>query len=100
MADTTFPPGEFIQDELEARGWSIRELARRIGGTPAEKDVTQVALEMLVHGPVEGVLIGEDMSAQLGRVFGNNPEFFVNLDKLWQPETYRAAAQPVGADDA
>ena len=30
-AAETFPPGEFLREELEARGWSQTELAEIIG---------------------------------------------------------------------
>ena len=29
-----FPPGEFIREEIEARGWSQVELAEILGGLP------------------------------------------------------------------
>ena len=29
-----FPPGEFIREELEARGWSLQDLAEILGRPP------------------------------------------------------------------
>ncbi len=99
MADaaTKYPPGEFIKDELDARGWDIPELARRMGGDTLLNHAT---VELLIYAPTKEVTLGADTSAALGRAFGVNPKFYLNLDRLWQPESHLNTAQPIGGDDA
>ena len=86
MAAETFPPGEFIREELEARGWTQDDLALRLEWENYE--VARLAVAFLVDAPVKGMIMGAPMSADLGRVFGVSPEFFLNLDRSWQPENY------------
>ncbi|MEQ9635834.1 MAG: HigA family addiction module antitoxin [Devosia marina] len=65
------PPGHFIREELEARGWSQRDLAY-ILGTPEQ------AVNMLLSGK-RG--ISPDMAKALAEAFGVPAEFFMNLQK-------------------
>ncbi len=66
-------PGEFIKDELEARGWSQRDLAYILG-------CPEQAIGMIVSGR-RG--ISADMAKALGHAFDVSPEFFANLQKLY-----------------
>jgi HTH-type transcriptional regulator/antitoxin HigA len=69
-----FPPGEFIGDELEARGWSQAELAD-ILGRPAR----------LVSELVAGKRgITPETARGLGAAFGTGPEFWMNLERDYQ----------------
>ena len=76
-----FPPGEFIADELEARGWTTRDLAERMGG---DADMNQLVVDMLVLVPVKGMLLGTATARQLAAAFGTPAEFWVALDRSWQ----------------
>ena len=77
-----FHPSEFIQDELDARGWSLDELAVRMGG---DFQVNRIALDFyMTIGPSErGLRIGKDTAAQLGGAFGTSAELWLNLERLW-----------------
>jgi HTH-type transcriptional regulator/antitoxin HigA len=57
----TWPPGEFIREELEARGWTARDLG-------IDPDM-----------PVD-----EDMAKRLGAAFGTSPEYWLNLQNRRQ----------------
>lgn len=65
-------PGYFIQEELDARGWSQRDLAYILG-------MDEPALNKLINGK-HG--ISPDMAKQLGTAFDVDPEFFANLQKM------------------
>lgn len=69
-----FPPGEFIADELEARGWSQIELAE-ILNRPAR----------LVSELVSGKrAITPETARGLGAAFGTGPQFWMNLERDYQ----------------
>jgi len=66
-------PGEFIREELEARGWSQRDLAF-ILNVP----------EQTVHQILTGKRgISAEMAKRLGKAFDVAPEFFVNLQSAY-----------------
>lgn len=69
-----FPPGDFIAEELEARGWSQIELAD-ILGRPAR----------LVSELIAGKrAITPETARGLGAAFGTGPEFWMNLERDYQ----------------
>ena len=77
-----FHPSEYIRDEMDARGWSQTELARRMGG---DLTMNLVALELYLGiGPDNpGIRLGLDTAAQLGLAFGVSAEYFLNLEQAW-----------------
>ena len=69
-----FPPGDFIRDELEARGWTQAELAR-IMGRPLQ----------LVNEIVNGrKRITAVTAKELGAALGTGPEFWMNLETSYE----------------
>jgi HTH-type transcriptional regulator/antitoxin HigA len=66
-------PGFFLREELEARGWSQRDLAWLLN-TPEQ------AVNMILSGK-RG--ISPEMAKALGDAFSVNPEFFVNLQRAY-----------------
>jgi len=66
---TIEPPGVFIKIELEARGWSQRDLAFILGQTEQQ-------LNPLLSGK-RGIT--PDMARLLGDAFDTSPQFFLNL---------------------
>lgn len=67
------PPGHFIREELDARGWSQRDLAF-ILGTPEQ------AVNMIISGK-RGV--SPEMAKALGDAFDVHSDFFANLQKAY-----------------
>jgi HTH-type transcriptional regulator/antitoxin HigA len=65
------PPGEIIKDEIEARGWSQRDLAYVLG-------MTEQQLNPILTGKRA---ITPDMARLLGDAFDVPAEFFANLQK-------------------
>ena len=67
------PPGKFIKFELEARGWSQRDLAFILGQTEQQ-------LNPLLSGKR---MITPDMARLLGDAFNVAPQFFANLQSAF-----------------
>ena len=66
-----FPPGEFINEELDARGWTQIELAEVLG-RPA-----RLVSELLAGKRA----ITPETAKGLGAAFGTGPEFWMNLER-------------------
>jgi len=80
----TFPPVEFLREEMEARGWTYHDVVAAMGGDT----VDACALDFMLNATQKGLLVGKAFSASLGRAFGVSDDFFLNLDRAWQPEEY------------
>ena len=70
----TFPPGEFLKEELEARNWNQTELAEIIG-RPV-KLVNELVLGKRAITP--------ETAVQLGEALGTSPELWMNLESQYQ----------------
>lgn len=69
-----FPPGEFIREELEERGWSQVELAEILGRTPR-----------LVSEIITGKrAITPDTAKAIGDAFGTSAQYWMNLESAYQ----------------
>lgn len=72
-----FPPGEFLREELEARGWTQTDLAE-ILGWPLQ------AVNAIINGKKE---ITPETAIALGAAFGTSAELWLNLEsayRLWK----------------
>jgi HTH-type transcriptional regulator/antitoxin HigA len=69
-----FSPGEFIREELEARGWSQAMLAR-ILGRPFQ------TVNQIINGKKA---ITAQTAKELGLALGTGPEVWMNLETAWQ----------------
>jgi antitoxin HigA-1 len=83
MAITAIHPGEHLAEELDALGMSAAELARQLK-VPTNR--------------VTGILNGQrsitgDTALRLGHFFGTSPEFWLNLQSLYD---LRLADQKAG----
>src|SRR6266704_33200 len=83
MARIAIPPGEHLAEELEALDMSAAELARQLA-VPTNR--------------VTGILNGQraitgDTALRLGHFFGTSPEFWLNLQSLYE---LRMAEQRAG----
>jgi HTH-type transcriptional regulator / antitoxin HigA len=77
----TFPPGEFVKDELEARGWTQSDLAEILGRPPR-----------LVSEIVNGKrTITPETARGLGAAFGTEPQLWLNLETAYQLSLSKAA---------
>ncbi len=69
-----FPPGDFIREELDARGWTQRDLAEII-------DRPLQAVNAIVNGKKE---ITPATAVALAAAFDTSPEFWLNLESAYQ----------------
>ena len=75
-----FPPGEFIRDELEARGWTQEDLAD-IMGRPSN------AVNRIINGTKA---ITPQTAKQLAAAFGTSAEVWMNLESAYRLALDRA----------
>jgi HTH-type transcriptional regulator / antitoxin HigA len=73
-------PGEFVREELEARGWSQRDLAYILG-------VPEQAINLITSGK-RG--LSPEMAKQLGTAFDVSADYFANLQKAYEMVNARA----------
>jgi HTH-type transcriptional regulator/antitoxin HigA len=69
-----FPPGEFIRDELEERGWTQADLAK-ITGRPLP------TINLIINGKTS---ITPETAIELSNAFGTSPQFWLNLETAYQ----------------
>lgn len=85
-----FHPSIFIKDELEARHWSIGDLAKAMEG---DYGINYIALEFYLEiGPEEPGLRMNDTAVAISKAFGVDSDFFSNLERSWllHPSTQAA----------
>src|SRR5258705_10658027 len=69
-----FPPGEFLADELEARGWTQTEFAEII-----------VRPQKLVNDIINAKRsVTPETAADFAAAFGTSAQFWMNLETAWQ----------------
>lgn len=82
MTDTltpaeVFPPGEFLRDELDERGWAIAEFAEIIG-RPVQ------AISEIINGRKS---ITAETAAEIGHALGTSAALWLNLQTAYQLHT-------------
>jgi len=68
-----FSPGEYLADEIEARGWSQSDLARIIG-----RPFT--AVHLLIRGKRR---LSTETAVDLAAALGTSVEMWLNLQAAW-----------------
>jgi addiction module HigA family antidote len=74
MAATTIHPGEHLAEELRELGMSAAELARKL-------DVPTNRITSILNG--QRAITG-DTALRLGHFFGMSPQFWLNLQSLYE----------------
>jgi HTH-type transcriptional regulator / antitoxin HigA len=74
MATQILPPGEFIREELEARGWTQATFAH-ILGRPLQ------AINQIINGKKA---ITAQTAKEIAAAFGTSAEVWMNLEVAWQ----------------
>ena len=75
-----FHPSIFIQDEMDARGWTRDDLARRMGG---DFLVTRIALDFYFAVHDRNLRMGDDGICGFAKAFGISEDCFRNLERAW-----------------
>jgi len=74
VAAEVFPPGEHLADELAARGWTIPQLAKRMG-QPAH----------IVSGVLDAhIEITSDLAESISAALGTSAELWLNLESAYR----------------
>lgn len=69
-----FPPGEFIREELEARGWTQEDLAEIMGRQSS-----------IISGLVNAKrAVSPEIASDLAATFGTTAQFWMNLETAYQ----------------
>jgi len=76
-----FPVGDFIKEEMEARGWGLGDLINRMGGDIL---VNALTLDLIVNVHDRDILLGEVTARELGKAFGTSEEYWLGLDRAWR----------------
>lgn len=87
MPRSPIHPGEHLAEELNELGITAAELSRQI-------DVPVNRITGIIHGQ-RGITA--DTALRLGHWFGNSPQFWMNLQQLYE---LRLAENEVGAEIA
>ncbi len=74
MARRAIHPGEHLAEQIKALGMSAAELGRRL-------DVPTNRVTAILNG--QRAITG-DTALRLGHFFGNNPQFWLNLQALYE----------------
>jgi addiction module HigA family antidote len=74
MGRTAIHPGEHLAEQLQALGMSAAELARKLS-VPTNRVTEILNGQRSVTG---------DTALRLGHFFGTSPEFWLNLQKLYE----------------
>ena len=76
-AAEVFPPGDFVREELEARGWTQDDLAQILGRP-----------QRLVSEVITGRrAISAETANALGEAFGTSAQFWMNLESAYRLHT-------------
>jgi len=82
-----FPPGDFIREELAARGWTQEHLAAKMNRPP--KTVGRI-----INGHS---IITRGMALELAAAFGTTAQYWMNLEAAWKlSKPDRKAPRTVG----
>lgn len=91
-AAEAFHPSIYIREELEARGWSVGDLAKRM---PGDYGINHLAIDMYLEcGPDEPTMKMGEMGPEISRAFGVSDQFFPNLEAAWLGHPTTKAALP------
>ena len=71
---------EFIQEELDARGWTRQDVYDRLGYDKSDC----CAFDILMDVKDKNILMDEKLSKGLGYVFTVDPDLFLRLHEAWR----------------
>ena len=78
-----YHPSCFIQDELDARGWTITDLAHQMGGSDLGLNILALDMYFAVGQTDTNCRLGVDLCAEIGRAFDISTEYFLRLEVMW-----------------
>lgn len=82
----TFPPGDYLKEELEARGWDEQEFIRQLFLTGCD-GMGVLACLMVLYVHDKNLITDQTTASHLGRCLGTSPELWINLDRAYRGVT-------------
>ncbi len=71
-----FHPGEFVKDEMEARGWDVSELAKQMSVHNMPVEIAQSLIDCKLD-------VTPNIAFGLRRAFGTSVDFWMNAQKAY-----------------
>jgi HTH-type transcriptional regulator/antitoxin HigA len=81
----SFPPGDFVREEMEARGWLPGDLAARARVSPRTVRAITTGKQAITA----------ETALALGNAFGTSAEYWMNLESSYR--LHLARARPAGS---
>lgn len=75
-----FPPGEFIRDEMEARGWSLDDVHAKLGNDP----VRCCAFDLAAYADDKELILDPKTADDIAMLFDCSRDVWLNLDRSWR----------------
>lgn len=75
-----FPPGEYIRDEMMARGWSPEHVHNLLGNDP----VRCCAFDLAAYVDDKNLILDEKTASDLAELFGSTQLCWLRLDRMWR----------------
>lgn len=80
-----FPPGEFIKEEIDARGWTQNDLA----------DITGKSVRLISEVILGKRAVTPDTAQALADAFGTSAQLWMNMESAYQLSKLKTDATPV-----
>lgn len=76
-----FPPGDFLSEELQERGWSVPDLAAEL----SHHGFGFISVASYLREVIAGTeSVTPNLAAGLSEVFGTSADFWLNLERMYQ----------------
>lgn len=76
-------PSEFLSEELEARGWTLSDLANRMGMRRCVHHKLVLDMYFLIGPEKTNCRIGAKTAFTIAEALNINPQFLINLENAW-----------------
>lgn len=76
-----FHPGDYLADELEARGWTAHDVALRMEGDPC---LNECAVELTLYVRHNSPWMDVELARNLERALGISAECWLRHEAAWQ----------------
>jgi HTH-type transcriptional regulator/antitoxin HigA len=85
QAAEVFPPGDFIKEEIDARGWTQNDLA----------DITGKSVRLISEVVSGKRAVTPDTARALADAFGTSAQFWMNMESAYQLSKLKTDATPI-----
>jgi len=75
-----FSPGEFIRDEMAARGWTLPFIHAELGNDP----VRCCAFDLAAFADDCELIMDAKTAADLAMLFETSEDYWIDLDRAWR----------------